>query len=110
MAMFPLNWKCAWAHIEKYEENSLFTFIRKKTLYTGNLSFAGVGAITVVGNTLGPLDLARADLTATIRSQYHIRRGHGGKGLYIHMTCDIAKVISHRRSDIGGGTTNGFKQ
>lgn len=110
MTKLPLNWKRARAQIEKYEENSLFTSIRKKTLYTGNLSFVGVGAITVAENTLGLLDVAREDPTAAIRSQYRIRRGYGGKDLYIHMTCDIAFAISHRQSDIEGGTANGFKQ
>lgn len=80
MTKLPLNWKCARAQIEKYEKNSLFTFIRQKTLYTGNLSYAGVGAITIALNISGPLDLARANPTAAINSQYCIGGVQWGGG------------------------------
>ena len=60
-----------------------------------------MGAITVAINKCGPLDLARADQTAEVKSQYHIGKGHGGGVFYIYMTCDIAKTVSHRRSHMG---------
>jgi len=95
---------------EKYVKKALFPFIRQKTLYTRNLMKNRVGAITVAGNICGPLDLARVDPTAVIRSQYRIGRGDGGKDFYMHMACDISIVISHRRSHIGGGMGEGLKK
>jgi len=92
----------------QYEEIAIFTFIRQKTLYMGNLMKYRAGAITVALNISGPLDLARADPMAAIRSQYRIGKGYGVGGFYIHMTCNIAIAISHRRSHIGGGMGEGL--
>ena len=67
----------------QYEEIAIFTFIRQKTLYMGNLMKYRAGAITVAGNISGPFDLARADPTAAIRSQYRIGGGDGSGLIYM---------------------------
>lgn len=82
----------------KYEEESLFTFIRKKTLYTRNWMKYRAGAITVALNISGPLYLAKADPMATTKSQYCIGGGARGHSLYAYMTCEMVIAISHRRS------------
>jgi len=45
--------------------------------------------ITGAGNISGSLDLARADPTATIKSQCRIRQWAGGGAFYIYTACDI---------------------
>jgi len=59
------------------------------------------GSDTVAWNRSRPLDLARADPFAAIKSQDRYRRVHGDGDLYMHMACDIAiadiaSVIAYR--------------
>ena len=89
----PLHLERAQAPNEEYEGIAFLPFKRKKTTLYMKFMKNGVGAITVAENILGPLDLVRADPTATINLQNRNRRGHGGGDLYMRDsemgTCDI---------------------
>lgn len=90
MTLFPLLKECAQAPNRNIKKISFLPYKRKKTLKAGDLMKNRAGATTVAEKILGPLDLARADPTAEINSQYRNWQGHGGGVFNIRMFCDMA--------------------
>jgi len=81
MTKLPLNWKRGGAQTEEYMKKPFFPLKGKKPLYMGKSCFLEGRSDTVALNISWPLDLARADPTAAIKSQYRYRQGTWGQGL-----------------------------
>jgi len=72
-----LNLGHAQAQTKENVEKALLPYKRQKTLKAGDLMIYKAGTNNVAENKSRPLDLARADPTAAIRSQYRI----GGRAM-----------------------------
>jgi len=68
-----------------YKGNSSLPFKREKILYTRNSMKNRRKANSVALKRSGPLDRAKADPTAKIKSQYRLSGGERGMGLYTYI-------------------------